>query len=199
MQLLISILATLFLGMIVFLINFLATFYNTDLFSVGDIVLLLTAGILLVYTYETYRLRCEAQKQTSFEMRPFIRLQLDSYLESIDIVNEGRGIAIHMKLQIYYKNEKLKAVFKRELIAPGARNKTSIDMEELGEEWDMICKDMKKVRTNFTDIFNQNKNITDVEVEFQDIEENKYSAYFKYSNKINDRFRIVTQKRVGKR
>lgn len=49
---------------------------NVGIVKTGsNFILFMTFVVILGYTYETYRLRKEEQKQTNFEMRPYLRLK----------------------------------------------------------------------------------------------------------------------------
>src|SRR5262249_26969525 len=60
-----------------------------------------TAGVLIVYTFETYKLRVAAQKQIELQQRPFVILEIGSweskwgFQEYYRVRNIGVGTAIN--------------------------------------------------------------------------------------------------------
>ncbi len=118
-----------------------------------------------------------AKKQHIASIRPYLRLQKQ---EPLILVNEGRGIAINIKLT--YINGKIKKDF------------NSVPAMASAPSSFTTVKDFMDGSTNT--ILNPETNPFNVEANYEDIEGNKYKAVFESDYSFNDRFRIASQKSI---
>ena len=81
----------------------------------GFIVSVITMGILLWYTIETFKLRKESQKQTSALWRPILDFQGNSPWDlnnfPLVLLNLGKGIAKNITGYIIFNRKKYKIYF----------------------------------------------------------------------------------------
>ncbi|MBU2566913.1 hypothetical protein KKG46_05145, partial [Patescibacteria group bacterium] len=176
------------------------------------VILLTTGCILIFYTVETYFLRKEAEKQTSLTQRPYFRLKqkhpcdvssatgkdATEYLP-IEIVNIGAGAAKNIHFQVNKNGEKL--LTKEPLLI------RSIDCIEGSNGACQLRYDsstVELVRDTYTAkvMSDQNgwknydlKNLF-IDIEYADLENNKYQAKFSYSIDYSDCFKIIEQKKL---
>ncbi len=73
-----------------------------DIQTANLLVLIITAGILVWYTKETYRLRKESERQTELMLRPFVIAEFVFTKELINTVfkvhNIGNGAATNIQI-----------------------------------------------------------------------------------------------------
>lgn len=62
------------------------------------IAVILTLLVLVKYTYETYKLRRETEKQTELSQRPFIIIGYTPHEATFKLTNLGHGIALNVKI-----------------------------------------------------------------------------------------------------
>lgn len=139
---------------------------------VQNIILWLTGVILLWYTWETYNLRKIAEVQGITSIRPYLRLQtIDGEDNKLRLVNEGKGVAVNLKVK-YSNKEEMKIL--KSITAMAAAPGSYTDLRSLGVD------------------FNTEKDFT-IEVKYLDMEKRNYIAFFKSNTEFNDKFEIIRQ------
>jgi len=63
-----------------------------------DVLLLVSAVLIAWYLYETYKMRLAAEAQLEAQIRPAIAVRVRNPLESLLLVNVGKGPALNLKL-----------------------------------------------------------------------------------------------------
>ena len=86
----------------------------TILDIITTVFLLVTLIVLIIYTYQTYRLRQETTKQTELSQRPFVMI-FDSKMLGIRYKNSGQGIALNIEI-MPYEYENYIVAFKKETV-----------------------------------------------------------------------------------
>lgn len=135
---------------------------------------ILILGVTLYKLFENTNI---TRKEYIGSIRPYLRLQK---AEPLVLVNEGRGIAINIKLT--YKKGKIRKQFKTVTAmasAPGSITNV---------------KDFIDGTTNIE--LNPEVNPYAVEAKYKDIEGTQYLAIFEFDYSFNDRFKIVKQEKI---
>ncbi len=165
---------------------FLATLITIALILFGanlsDFILSYTGIVILWYTRETMDLKkisnkelVELRKQSITGIRPYLRLQKKAGENRLQLVNEGKGVAVNLK-PVYKSDSEEKEMLKIPAMAAAPNSITeSFAPARLGLELDPSSN-------SFT-----------VEIKYEDIEKRKYVAIFKSNIEFNDGFEIVKQ------
>lgn len=167
-----------------------------------------TALAIFKYTKETYWLKKlqqkileETQKQTDFEMRPYLRLQWsnDSMRprDVFEIINNGRGLAIDVKFDQFdircIKQVIRFSIKNRPLVSNMGGSIVSIN--ELNETKKVIEGaniNMESIK-DYIETAGFSRGGFSITVKHKDIENHKYIAIFKSDESYNDKFRIEFQ------
>ena len=142
------------------------------LIAVINIVIL---GLTLYKLFENTNI---TRREYIGSIRPYLRLQK---AEPLILVNEGRGIAIDIKLT--YKKARVRKQFKT--VTAMASAPSSITN----------VRDFIDGTTNIE--LNPEVNPYTVEAKYKDIEGTRYLAIFEFDYSFNDRFKIVSQEKVS--
>jgi len=101
--------------------------YKDWLDIVQTFVIILTLLVLIKYTYETYKLRRETEKQIKFITRPFVVINRSINGDNYVLKNVGNGVAFNVRIDdIVYQSrkDKSKIIFRipqyKELIMPNS-------------------------------------------------------------------------------
>lgn len=77
------------------------TSFTTNSTNLQTIAVLLTGAAIIWYTWETKRLREETQRQTEFQIRPFVIIEpsIDAKSIGFKVINAGNGPAMNIRIQ----------------------------------------------------------------------------------------------------
>lgn len=147
-------------------------------------ILWFTAFVLIRYTKETYWLKVLAQEQTDHlkiehktNLRPYLRLQKKTGENKLQLVNEGKGVAVNLR-STYRKGEQAVQLpgITAMAAAPGSVTE-GLTPARLGIDFDSDDDCL-------------------IEIKYNDVEELNYRAVFKRNSDYNDKFEIVEQKEI---
>jgi len=157
---------------------------------VTPLALFLTLLAIIWYSWETRQLKIETRrlsrsaasevqmlvKQNITSIRPYLRLQKAAVAHHLQLINEGKGIAVNLT-PLYRKDSKEIPLLKIPAMAaaPGSIT-TSFVYDDFREELDPVVAEYK------------------IEITYEDIEGRVYTAIFQSDNSFNDGFKIVSQK-----
>ncbi|MCE9586097.1 hypothetical protein K8R04_02125 [Candidatus Uhrbacteria bacterium] len=184
-----------------FAIGYLFKTFLDDKSYIANAILATTAMVLLYYTFETYRLRVEAQKAAEGKLRPFLRLRwrdrksmgyntlVNGNFCDIEIVNDGEGVAMDIKF-INVKLEgfefiKIKGV---DVVSPRGGSAFLQLAEHLAH-----TKAIGKAFTHNNPSLLDALNGLEIEILYQDIEFGWYRAQFVVDSEMNDHFSTRNQ------
>lgn len=151
-------------------------FIKLDTFLQGWI-LWFTSFVLVRYTKETYWLKNLAQKQNITSIRPYLRLQKKTGENKLQLVNEGKGVAVN--LQSVYKNNNQDEQLPYITAMAAAPNS--------------VTEGLTPARLGIN--FDSDEDCL-IEIKYKDIEARNYHAIFKRNSDYNDKFEIMEQKEI---
>lgn len=152
--------------------------------SLSDLLLFNTLVAILWYSRETMDLKQISNKQIyqlrqdyKTNLRPYLRLQKKEGENKLQLVNEGKGVAIN--LRSVYKNDKQKVRLPGITAMAAAPNSVTegLTPARLGIDFDSDADCL-------------------IEINYNDIEWRNYRATFKRNSDYNDKFEILEQKEV---
>lgn len=143
--------------------------------AIQSLILWFTAFVIVRYTKETYYLKKLAQKQNITSIRPYLRLQKKAGENKLQLVNEGKGIAVNLR-SVYKKVDQKVSLpsITAMAAAPGSFTE-GLTPTRLGIDFDSDAD-------------------CSIEIDHEDIEGRKYYVIFKRNADYNDKFEIVEQK-----
>ena len=193
---------------LLFIIGFYFIYnYSNNNDAISNTILFFTAIIVFWYTRETFDLKVltrkeleETRKQTDFEMKPYLRMQISNNEHDIfKIVNCGRGLAIDIRFEKFIiENQKQEIgllIKSRPLISPSNKGVTVVEYSELLDNIEgTLCAKAGIAPGNIKRVImqNLNKNFL-IKATYKDIEHNIYEVIFQADLSYNDRFRIIKQ------
>lgn len=161
--------------------TFLLLFFQPRL---NDFLLFYTLIVLLWYTRETMDLKRNSNKELyslriehKTNLRPYLRLQKKTGENKLQLVNEGKGVAVN--LRSVYKKDSLKVQL------PGITAMASAP--------NSFTEGLTPARLGID--FDSDEDCL-VEINYNDVEGRNYRAIFKRNADYNDKFEIMEQKEV---
>ena len=138
-------------------------------------ILWFTAFVITRYTKETYYLKKLAQKENITSIRPYLRIQKKPGENRLQLVNEGKGVAVNLR-SIYKKgNQRIQLPgITAMAVAPESMTE-GLSPSKLGIDFD-------------------SDDDCSIEIDYEDIEGRRYFAIFKRNTDYNDKFEIVVQR-----
>lgn len=85
---------------------------------IQTIVLVITLIALIKYTYETYRMRQESEKQLELSTRPFVIINPSSNAEQYELKNLGNSPALNVKIDDINVDGSLNYIFSEIKLIP---------------------------------------------------------------------------------
>lgn len=172
---------SLFLGIALFGSLLLKLFSRA---SLNDLLLFNTLIAILWYSRETMDLKRIANKQTyhlriehKTNLRPYLRLQKKTGENKLQLVNEGKGVAVNLR-SIYRKGE-------HEVQLPG--------ITAMAAAPGSVTEGLTPARLGID--FDSDEDCQ-IEINCNDIEKRNYRAVFKRNADYNDKFEIVEQREI---
>ena len=152
--------------------------------NLSDFLLFYTLIAVLWYSRETMDLKNISNKQIyhlrvehKTNMRPYLRLQKKEGENKLQLVNEGKGVAVN--LRSFYKKQG------KEIILPG--------ITAMAAAPNSVTEGLSPARLGINlDSVEDYK----IEIKYRDIEGRNYHAIFKRNSDYNDKFDIFEQKEV---
>lgn len=161
--------------------------------KISTLILFITFLSICWYSWETLKLRREAQKQNTTSIRPYLSVQWEvptaeqkdreKIKEGLVLINSGKGVAVDINIKSLFDCPKESEGFEKSInfykvpaLKLGGFTRSFIDKEKINllrPLWDGYYT---------------------LEVSFLDIENNPYYAIFRVSLAYNDKFEIVEQK-----
>jgi len=152
----------------------------TILDIITTVFLLVTLIVLIIYTYQTYRLRQETTKQTELSQRPFVMI-FDSKMLGIRYKNSGQGIALNIEI-VPYEYEDYRIAFKKETIL-NTKEKSTFTL------YPIVTK-TKTGKTLASEVINFTSNqlrrfnsdiVHNLDIRYENIEQKRYQTLVKIS------------------
>ena len=153
--------------------------------SLNDILLFNTLVVIFWYSRETMELKHIANKQVSHlrtehktNMRPYLRLQKKEGENKLQLVNEGKGVAVN--LRSVYEKDRVKTQMPGITAMAAAPNSMTegLSPARLGIDFESEDECL-------------------IEIKYRDIEGRNYRGVFKRNSEYNDKFEIIEQKEVA--
>ena len=150
--------------------------------TLSDYILTYTGIVIFWYTRETMDLKRNSnkeiehlRKQFTTSIRPYLRLQKKAGEDKLQLVNEGKGVAVNLR-PVYRRDSTEQEMLKIPAMAAAPNSVTeSFAPRSLGLELDPSA-------ANFT-----------IDIVYEDIEGRRYIAAFKSNTAFNDGFEIIKQ------
>lgn len=170
--------------------------------SPGDrtsaIVLWITALAIIWYTKETYELKQIQQTQFEYDSKPFFRLMwANNDTDVFHITNQGKGIAVDVTIEPIELGPSILrtpiVIKKRPAYSPSGTS--AVTIAELREN------SRRDRRFNLKGYINgelKEGKFPKLQMRYFDLMGNIYEAWFQPDETYNDRFRIISQKKIGK-
>lgn len=159
----------------------LGQFFKANL---NDLLLFNTLIAILWYSRETMDLKQISNKQVyhlrkehKTNLRPYLRLQKKTGENVLQLVNEGKGVAVNLR-SVYKKDG-------HEVQLPGITAMASAP--------NSFTEGLTPARLGIN--FDSDENCQ-IEINYNDVESRNYHAVFKRNADYNDRFEIVEQKEI---
>lgn len=146
--------------------------------SINIIIIFFTFLAILWYSYETLKLRKEAQKQNITSIRPYLILQWGKD-GRLGIFNKGKGVVVNIVLK-YLSGE-------NSVAEPPQFKKIPTMSANIGRTYALLSKieDFKYL--------DPGQYTYRVEANYTDIERRSYHAIFETDLEYNDKFKILEQ------
>jgi hypothetical protein len=165
--------------------------------KVNSSVLIITAVAIIVYTAETYDLKRIQQKQFEYENKPFFRLMWASNETDVfHITNQGKGIAVDVTIESVILGPRsfqtAIVIKKRPAYSPGSTS--AVTETELREN------SRRDSRFNLKGYIEEELcggKFPKLQMRYFDLMGNIYEAWFQPDEAYNDKFRIISQKKIG--
>ena len=159
----------------------LSLFFKAEL---NDLLIFNTLMAILWYSRETMDLKRIANKQMGqlrieykTNLRPYLRLQKKTGENKLQLVNEGKGVAVNLR-SVYKKGEqKIKLPGITAMAAAPGSVTEGLTPTRLGIDFDSDEECL-------------------IEINYNDIEGRNYYAAFQRNPDYNDKFEIVEQKEI---
>lgn len=152
--------------------------------NLNDLLIFNTLVVILWYSRETMDLKQIANKQTEHlrrehktNLRPYLRLQKKAGENKLQLVNEGKGVAVNLR-SVYKKG-------KNQINLPG--------ITAMAAAPNSVTEGLTPARLGID--FDSDEDCL-IEINYNDIEGRNYHAIFKRNSDYNDKFEIVEQKEI---
>lgn len=152
--------------------------------NLNELLIFNTLIAILWYSRETMDLKKIASRQVDrlrvehkTNMRPYLRLQKKEGENKLQLVNEGKGVAVNLR-SLYKKGD-------QEIKLPG--------ITAMAATPNSITEGLTPARLGID--FDSDQDCI-VEIKYNDIERRNYHAIFKRNSDYNDKFEIVEQKEI---
>jgi hypothetical protein len=178
-------------------IFFITNFNQNTSAVITACLLYLTFVVVIWYSWETRQLKIEtrrlrkwasadheiSKKQSITDIRPYLRLQMTNTTTFLQLVNEGKGVAVNLE-PIYIKGKIRKPLLRIPAMA-AAPNSNTINFVpyELARSVNLDPEIAYYM----------------ILVNYEDIEGRKYEAIFQSDKDYNDKFSIISQDEVKNR
>ena len=172
------------------LITLGAYFISPEILKAQTLAIIFTGVVIIFYTWETYKLRSETQRQTELQNLPFVTLKTDH--RGIILQNIGKGPAINIHIDNFYHDPEIEYKFEF----------SNLDMLKEGEEKIILGENYVSNhitrKTIFGDEGSFNPNSIDkereVKINFQSIDMVSYSIVQKIIPKKPYEFSLIRNK-----
>ncbi len=153
----------------------------TILDIITTVFLLATLIVLIIYTYQTYKLRQETTRQTELSQRPFVMI-FEPDLNKIKYKNSGQGIALNISIKPY-ENMGYTFTFEKEnLLSPNEESKHDINPVPKDNKTREIFPPGTKIPFTPYELRSTTLNVVRIiEIQYENIEQKRYQTLVKIS------------------